>query len=1252
MESPTGQPDSPLDLDDVPFPCQGCGEILEEGKAFELANKRWHIDCFRCNTCGTFLDSEANLLLLGDGSLICNSCTYSCSSCGDKIEDLAILTGDQAFCATCFKCRNCKRKIENLRYARTSQGIFCMDCHESLMARRRKRTARQRQKVPNVQLDKSLPSLPTTIASSNGLSATSPSPLPDQYHELPAEVPSEMPVELPAEMPIELPTELPSRPRSEEQKSSGDDKNVGTPEPQPVNQDNLILPSSTYKLNRHSAISHKSDVSGGEEFLIPVAFDPAASETRSPQPPPSEASPVVPRESLGQRISGDSSRTQSTDVHEYLRDQSHPGTSSEQQSLYQNKRPADPGPHKFQESTTPSRASTLVSPPANNSNIRQQNILQSSSGPGADMSGRGDKFKLQDVPKGRRSRGGSENMSRPDLGLTATVTSPTHEETEDIVISPPPRDTARVTNQPSPAPELNNNTPSRFSQEPRMKENGSVEPARPGLQYPPKRGDSLEAKLHQSLQRKVVASAAPVNKSTPPTSSITNDAAPASSNFSSPQVDKSPTAKGLRVQEASVSKRVSDASVSTPSLHKRSGSGSVSKQKSADPRGHHSRNESVKTVYSDGHREPDIGASPRLRYSGVGDFSLEEDMARILGSHDSQNQESLLKRVSHSVRHGRSLSDKCARLSKEQKWPKSPSNGSNFVNDISSPIGSSPENRDELSWYKNELRRERQKIVEKDQKISALEASLNATANIKQVNTELREKRSTMVFLDAQKEIVLRELEVLTECIAAEKQSGAPLDLRRLSNSVLREFAESVQRLKDSFAPQIEELIQKRNTILEELTNLGRMKDKSFQEFEQLSLKNSQLAELNNQLVHQIQGIYRANTTSSSGESSRQVTNGLSISSHQKEKSVASLEGRENRASNDLLTSTSNTQSEEADQATVLQGPQVISIRKGQVRKFNWKKGSQNVAKGVTKGIKGAFNYAEGKYQKDGQFAETAPYGSAASQNGDDRSVRGQPQESTRQGFGFFGNSKVKPGIWTAQSNESSAALVEVSTNNSNGENCSTTYPFSLKCEHADFVFPEVLFGTDLEQRIEVEKCVIPGIVTRCIEEVELRGMDCEGIYRKSGGSSQVQMIREGFEKSSDYDISDPDLDIHAVTSTLKQYFRKLPTPLITYEVYDKLLDTWGVTPVSARVDLMRRSLLSLPTTHRDVLEFLIFHLRRVVEREKENLMTSLNVAVVFAPTILRPESLSREMSDVQKKNEALQFLVDNCQDIFMGMEE
>ena len=163
------------------------------------AGNRWHIDCFRCNSCSTILDSDANLLLLGDGSLICNNCTYSCSVCANKIEDLAILTGDQAFCANCFKCRNCKKKIENLKYARTSQGIFCMECHESLMQRRRKKSqknASTRHKHPPqptnsaMLLDKSLPSLPpSAVDRSAAFSPDNDSPISESYTETPTELP-------------------------------------------------------------------------------------------------------------------------------------------------------------------------------------------------------------------------------------------------------------------------------------------------------------------------------------------------------------------------------------------------------------------------------------------------------------------------------------------------------------------------------------------------------------------------------------------------------------------------------------------------------------------------------------------------------------------------------------------------------------------------------------------------------------------------------------------------------------------------------------------------------------------------------------------------------------------------------------------------------------------------------------------------------------------------------------------------------
>ena len=85
--------------------------------------------------------------------------------------------------------------------------------------------------------------------------------------------------------------------------------------------------------------------------------------------------------------------------------------------------------------------------------------------------------------------------------------------------------------------------------------------------------------------------------------------------------------------------------------------------------------------------------------------------------------------------------------------------------------------------------------------------------------------------------------------------------------------------------------------------------------------------------------------------------------------------------------------SEDAEPATIVPGPQVVSIRKGQPRKFNWKKGGQNVAKGVTKGLKGAFMSSESAGQEMGPGIP-----------------RSQTHDPTRQGFGFFGNQKKQVG--------------------------------------------------------------------------------------------------------------------------------------------------------------------------------------------------------------------------------------------------
>lgn len=87
--------------------------------------------------------ADTNLLLLSDGSPVCANCSYSCNVCGLPILDEAIMTGDDSYHAHCFNCKVCKKRIEELVFAKTTQGIYCMDCHNARVARSRKHQERR-----------------------------------------------------------------------------------------------------------------------------------------------------------------------------------------------------------------------------------------------------------------------------------------------------------------------------------------------------------------------------------------------------------------------------------------------------------------------------------------------------------------------------------------------------------------------------------------------------------------------------------------------------------------------------------------------------------------------------------------------------------------------------------------------------------------------------------------------------------------------------------------------------------------------------------------------------------------------------------------------------------------------------------------------------------------------------------------------------------------------------------------------------
>ena len=358
-----------------------------------------------------------------------------------------------------------------------------------------------------------------------------------------------------------------------------------------------------------------------------------------------------------------------------------------------------------------------------------------------------------------------------------------------------------------------------------------------------------------------------------------------------------------------------------------------------------------------------------------------------------------------------------------------------------SPTLVSPEMCEENEKLKSELRRSTQRVVELEARVTAGTDSDFAT-----IDTKLREKRSTVAFLDTQKEMMVRELETLTEQLSDAKRSQQPLNFEVLRSRVVRDFALSLEQLKKKLAGEVEELIQEKNQLIEETANLTRLRDQAIQETEQLNTKNAQLADLNNELSQNINERNRLVRDLDRGgaagggaiDSPRLQGNGSAVFSyhpHQPHQHQQHQHGHKDRADSlpdagkgfvsvtNLNGSTPFVETPEGDPPTVVTAPpHVVAIRKGQVvKKFNWKKPGQSVAKGVSKGIKGAFsstsqNQPPSQYQRDGQMPESVPYGMTAVNEPPATVLSRSTSDMPRHGLGIFGTKPVRAGPTRMQS--------------------------------------------------------------------------------------------------------------------------------------------------------------------------------------------------------------------------------------------
>ncbi|XP_037292347.1 unconventional myosin-IXa isoform X2 [Manduca sexta] len=162
------------------------------------------------------------------------------------------------------------------------------------------------------------------------------------------------------------------------------------------------------------------------------------------------------------------------------------------------------------------------------------------------------------------------------------------------------------------------------------------------------------------------------------------------------------------------------------------------------------------------------------------------------------------------------------------------------------------------------------------------------------------------------------------------------------------------------------------------------------------------------------------------------------------------------------------------------------------------------------------------------------------------------------------------------------------------------------------------VFGMPLSE-LPTGETNIPVVVDRLITTIEMTGLYTEGLYRKSGLSSKVRELRRLLDERPEEGVERLDVfAVHVRASVLKSFFRELPEPLLTFDLYDDFMLAAQITDPQERVSTIFTILRKLPKPNFDLVERLIFHLARVALREDHNRMGPNALAIVFAPCILR----------------------------------
>ncbi|PPR07370.1 hypothetical protein CVT26_013686 [Gymnopilus dilepis] len=1265
--------------------CPGCKtSVVNEqgGLVVAFGQSFFHVDCFKCAKCRNQVTADTNLLLLSDGSPICANCSYSCNICHLPILDEAIMTGDDSYHAHCFKCKVCNNRIDELVFAKTSQGIYCMNCHNERMIKIRKHAQK---KAEREKANGGSASSRSREYESRNFQERSNS----EEHSRPGLV--NVPLSVSAAR-SESSSRVPEHPRSPARPVHGShmhDASTATPPSYSQSMmtkphDNTLQPFSSQPSSSQSPSSSVAPLSDsiGEVKQIASTEQRAESIDQVQGPSKSNTLPIMPassadfkrrssygnaahplnlnprQDSLMPQTASNLAHPTSTTSRNDKRRSINPALSlspfRDMSLAPPTAMPARQASPLTQEHTSlddESADNTIVmSPPTmlveldatvasssrsslevrdyhNPDRAEHSSVTLSPGGPrrvssastrSAETNHSGRSSSRADVPRSVES--GTDTEPENDID------SPTSGDQDALPPVPPPKDSDNPRNlkptygdiELDASEAVNTNEMSEDLGESLAVERTShttfIAPALPPIRFSMNPGDFSE--LLNSVG------------GLPSLRSLDNLAKLTRESQGVPSTPP-PTASSIRPpSDTQVAEEFLDPSETNYSKHN-----TISHAVSMSSRSLQELNSEDSDILES--QPPDSGnpsspvnaprsSAPTLRRtlsdSDTVIVKLRETLsnAKVQGTRylkvDLSFVEAIVDALESREADYAQLKNRVDGMNRESK---------RYIDGLT--VAQAEYDRELRARRDAEAEVTRLRVLLSGQavRITALSGDSRRQELRQQLSKELNDNLSGLEHdlsrLKVERDVALAEVEELS----VKRSTSNASDV--VPTNLGRSLTKRLESIRNQYQRELEPLTRQKEVLTREIAELKAVRDVFLEETAVLNARNEELAQLSAVYARRIDSV--PETPAKPPPDVQQ--SGLDVSRSQIPNNLVP-------PSMSASTSASSTTYDESQELKTIKSHRSENeLHTPAKPKFKWP-GSKS------KDLTSPAPAAEGGRSKtriDHNFQQLSILRFTRCDHCGDK----------------MWGSQLRCTVCSTSIHVRCAVNLQTSCTQPQHQN-------GIREEHLPLHFPGVepsMFGRDLTEQVQAdsqdEDRRVPVIVEKCIEAVEARALDYEGIYRKTGGSGQSKAITQMFERGdyASFDLCDSDRfnDICSVTSVLKTYFRSLPNPLLTFDLHDQFTAACGIRDSAVKHQTLNDLVHKLPEEHFFTLRMLMLHLHRIHKRSEKNLMNARNLGVVFGPTLMRSRDPGAEFSDMAGKALFIEWLVENAPRVFDSTE-